>query len=88
MLWDSLRKCLDMIEQLQAIPSAKGWRKIKNIRKALKRLFRAASRVFKGKEEQKKKQLVKQYLHQAGVLEARAAELIQHPPIAIGKNKQ
>jgi transposase, IS5 family len=89
LLWDSLRKCLDMIEQLQAITSLKGWRKIKNIRKTLKSLFRAASQqVFKGKDEHKKKQLVKQYLHQARMLEARAAELIEHPPMAIGAEKQ
>jgi transposase, IS5 family len=89
LLWDSLRKCLDMIEQLQAITSLKGWRKIKNIRKTLKSLFRATSQqVFKGKDEHKKKQLVKQYLHQARILEARATELIKHPPIAIGDEKQ
>ena len=89
LLWDSLRKCLDMVEQLQAITSLKGWRKIKNIRKTLKSLFRATSQqVFKGKDEHKKKQLVKQYLHQAGMLEARVAELIQHPPVAINDEKQ
>lgn len=89
LLWDSLRKCLDMIEKLQAITSLKGWRKIKNIRKTLKSLFRATSQqVFKGKDEHKKKQLVQQYLHQAGMLEARVAELIEHPPVAIGNEQQ
>ncbi|MEO7767464.1 MAG: ISNCY family transposase [Ferruginibacter sp.] len=84
LLWDSLRKCLDMIGKLQGITSFPGWRKIKNIRKTLKSLFRATSQqVFKGKDEHKKKQYVNQYLQQARMLEARVAELIKHPPMAI-----
>lgn len=39
LLWDSLRKCLDMIEKLKELTSLQGWRKIKNIRKMLKSLF-------------------------------------------------
>ena len=89
LLWDSLRKCLDMIEQLQAITSLKGWRKIKTIRKVLKSLFRATSqKVFKGKDEQQKKNYVKQYLHQAKLLEVRAEELIKYPPLKIGDEEQ
>lgn len=84
LLWDSLRKCLDMIGKLKEITSLQGWRKIKNMRKMLKSLFRATSQqVFKGKNEHKKKQYVKQYLQQARMLEARVAELIKHPPMAI-----
>jgi transposase, IS5 family len=86
LLWDSLRKCLDTVEKLQKIVFVKGWRKIKNIRKMLKSLFRATShKVFRGKDEQQKKEYVKQYLHQARLLEARVAELIKTPPLAIGK---
>ncbi len=89
LLWDSLRKCLDMIEKLQAITTLKGWRKIKNIRKMLKSQFRATSqKVFKGKDEHQKKDYVKQYLHQAKMLEVRAAELIKHPPVTIGSEEQ
>lgn len=52
----------------------------------LKSLFRATSqKVFKGKDEHQKKQYVKQYLHQAALLETRVTELIKHPPLAIGK---
>ena len=81
LLWDSVRKCLDMIVKLQEITSLKGWRKIKNLRKMLKSLFRTTSHhVFKGKDEHQKKQYVKQYLQQARMLEARVAELIKHPP--------
>ena len=88
LLWDSLRKCLDMIAKLQQLTKLPGWRKIKNIRKQLKSLFRTASQqVFKGKNEQQKKQSVKQYLHQARMLEARVAALIQHPPVAIGSEE-
>ena len=89
LLWDSLRKCLDMVVKLQQLTSLKGWRKIKNIRKILKSLFRATSQqVFKGKDEHKKKQFVKQYLHQAVMLETRVAELIKHPPVVIGDEEQ
>jgi transposase, IS5 family len=89
LLWDSLRKCLDMIEKLQDLATLKGWRKIKNIRKMLKSLFRATSqKVFKGKDEDQKKNYVKQYLHQARMLEVRAAELIKHPPVKIGSEEQ
>ncbi len=84
LLWDSLRKCLDMIGKLQEVTAIKGWRKIKNISRMLKSHFRATShQVFKGKDEHKKKQYVKQYLHQAGMLEAKVAELIKHPPVGI-----
>ena len=89
LLWDSIRKCLDMVEKLQTIGFVKGWRKIKNLRKMLKSLFRATSQqVFKGKNEQKKKQLVKQYLQQARLLETRCGELTAHPPVAAGSEKQ
>ena len=88
LLWDSMRKCLDMIETLQEITFIKGWRKIKNFRKILKSLFRTTSQhVFKGKDEHQKKQYIKQYLHQARMLEARVTELVEHPPIMAGKEK-
>ncbi|CAN5440205.1 hypothetical protein BH11BAC3_BH11BAC3_47760 [soil metagenome] len=89
LLWDSLRKCLDAIEKLQDITSLNGWQKIKNIRKMLKSLFRATSQqVFKGKDEHQKKGYIKQYLHQARMLEVRAAELIKHPPVKIGSEEK
>lgn len=89
LLWDSMRKCLDMIKKLQKITSVKGWRKIKNLRKILKSLFRTTSQhVFKGKDEQQKKQQVKQYLHQARMLEARVAELVDYPPLMAGQEKK
>jgi transposase, IS5 family len=89
LLWDSVRKCLDMIGKLQKITSLKGWRKIKSLRKMLKSLFRTTShRVFRGKDEHQKKQYVKQYLQQARMLEARAAELIKYPPMMAGSEKK
>lgn len=89
LLWDSLRKCLDMIEKLLEITDIKGWRKIKSFRKSLKSLFRATSQhVFKGKNEQQKKQYVKQYIHQARLLKERVEELIKTPPLSPGNEKQ
>lgn len=89
LLWDSVRKCLDMTAKLQRLTFLKGWRKIKNLRKMLKSLFRATShQVFKGKDEHQKKQYVKQYLQQARMLEARVAEMIEHLPIVAGSEKK
>ncbi|MDQ6844982.1 MAG: ISNCY family transposase [Bacteroidota bacterium] len=63
LLWDSSRKCLDMIKILKRETKLEGWRKIKHIRKTIKSIFRATSQqVFKGKKEARKKQSVKIYL--------------------------
>jgi transposase, IS5 family len=83
LLWDSLRKCLDLVEKLNKITAIQGWRKIKNLRTSIKSLFRVTSQyVFKGKKEQEKKRHVKEYLAQASMLEARIGELIANPPLA------
>ena len=69
LLWDSSRKCLDMIEKLQKEVPLEGWRKIKYIRKTIKSIFRATSQqVFKGKKEELKKQSVKIYLQHSEAL--------------------
>ena len=82
-MWDSVRKCLDLVEKLNKITAIKGWRKIKNLRKSIKSLFRITShQVFNGKKEQEKKQYVKAYLAQASMLEARVGQVIAHPPVA------
>ncbi|MDQ2782172.1 MAG: ISNCY family transposase [Actinomycetota bacterium] len=88
LLWDSVRKCLDMVEKLQKVSSSslKGWRKIKNIRKELKSQFRATSqKVFKGRDEHQKKQFVKDYLRQAKKLVEKVEEVIKNPPVVIDK---
>ncbi len=65
LLWDSTRKCLDMIEKLRNEIKLPGWRKIKHLRHTIKSTFRATShQVFKGKKEELKKQSVKIYLDQ------------------------
>ena len=86
LLWDSYRKCLDMVESLQKIAFLKGWRKIKSIRKTLKSQFRATSqKVFKGRDEHQKKQFVREYLRQARMLESKVEEVIKNPPIVLDK---
>ena len=66
LLWDSIRKCFDMIAKLQKLENVIGWRKIKHQRKSFKSLFRATSQqVFKGKNEHQKTIQVKAYLRQA-----------------------
>jgi hypothetical protein len=77
LLWDSSRKCIDVVKLLKEVSRLKGWRKIKHIRKSLKSQFRKTShQVFKGKNEQHKKQSVREYLHEARVLLKRCEELI------------
>lgn len=88
LLWDSSRKCLDMVKMLQKISSLKGWRKIKNIRKALKSQFRATSqKVFKGRDEHQKKQSVKEYLRQAKTLVEKVEGVIKNPPVVMDKEE-
>lgn len=77
LLWDSSRKCLDMVEKLQREMHLEGWRKIKYIRKTIKSIFRATShQVFKGKKEDLKKQSVKIYLQQVQALVHRCQAIL------------
>ncbi|MGH2612375.1 MAG: ISNCY family transposase [Rhabdochlamydiaceae bacterium] len=87
LLWDSSRKCLDIVEMLQEISSSlKGWRKIKNIRKVFKSQFRATSqKVFRGRDEHQKKEFVKGYLRQAKKLVEKVEEVIKNPPVVMDK---
>ncbi len=65
LLWDSIRKVLDLVEKLT---SSNGWRKIKCIRSNGKSIFRYTSKqVFRGgyKESKKTEQAVKTYLKYA-----------------------
>lgn len=83
LLYDSLRKGLDMVKKLKEISNISGWRKLNRIYSTTKSIFRQASQqVFKsnGKNEQQKKQAVKNYLHQSQVLQQRFEELIKNPP--------
>ena len=83
LLWDSSRKCLDIIEKLQKEIALPGWRKIKYIRKNIKSIYRATSQqVFKGKNEKYKKQSVKEYLQHTRSLVNRCQVLLSHPAIA------
>ena len=85
LLWDSLRKCLDVVKELRGQADLKGWRKIKHLRSDLKSQFRKTShQVFKGKKEDQKKQSVKQYLRQANNMSARFESIINNPPLQVG----
>jgi IS5 family transposase len=88
LLWDSSRKCIDVVKSLKEVCDLKGWRKIKHIRKSLKSQFRKTShQVFKGKNEQQKKQSVRDYLHEAQVLLKRCQELMVNSVVAFGKEE-
>lgn len=83
LLWDSLRKCLDMMEKLRSISNLTGWRKIKDLYRKTKSLFRKASQhVFRGggKNEKQRRQSVQEYLKTAQSLHNRFAAVISQPP--------
>jgi len=83
LLWDSSRKCLDIIEKLQKQIELPGWRKIKSIRKNIKSTLRATShQVFKGKNEKYKKQSVKKYLQLTQAFVHRCEAIFSNPAIA------
>ena len=82
LLWDSLRKGLDMVCKLKAETNLDGWRKLKSIRSNTKSLFRKTSQhVFRGKNEKQKQQSVQAYLESAKVLHKRFRDIIQNPPM-------
>jgi hypothetical protein len=79
LVWDSARKCLDIIDILQEEINLTGWRKIKAIRRNIKSLFRLASQqVFRGKKEEQKKQSVKVYLQQVKMLVHRCEAILNN----------
>lgn len=71
LLWDSIRKSIDMINKLQEKHDLPGWRKVKNWRNDLKNKMRALGRASasggKGKQE-RVKLAAKQYLVKAKAL--------------------
>lgn len=80
LLWDSARKCMDTVEKLREGFPVNGMRKIKYIRKGFKSLFRSTSQqVFKGRNEDKKKQAVNAYLDKARELQGRFEVIINTP---------
>ena len=77
MLWDSIRKVLDLVEKITG--GSGGWRKIKFIRRTAKNLFRVASQqVFRGgnKNPRITEQAVKNYLHCAKQIHERTQSVI------------
>lgn len=90
LLWDSIRKCLDMVQKLQQkTGKIEGWRKIKQWRSRLKSLFRTASQhVFKGRNEKQKIESVKLYLSAALELKERFDCIIKNPPASVDISSQ
>lgn len=80
LLWDSGRKCLDIVEQLIEPLELTGWRKIKHLRRDLKRAYRNCSQhVFrKGKKNEAQiRKSVQHYLQTARLLKRRILEILQ-----------
>lgn len=74
LLWDSARKCIDMVTKLQERHNLSGWRKIKNWRGDLKNKMRALGRASASGGKDKQKRLegsCKKYLDKAKALFAK-----------------
>ena len=83
LLWDSLRKCLDVVGEIKKLVAIKGWRKINHLRSALKSTFRAASfQVFKGRKEEAKIKKVTEYLIQAQRIIDKVTEVLNRELLA------
>lgn len=81
LLWDSVRKCLDITEKIVKQTGLDGWRKIKLHRRNIKNSYRNASQqVFRsGKKDQKTiKQSVVDYLKLAEKLDERFNEVLSN----------
>ena len=81
LLHDSVRKALERVQKLikKNIVSSTGWRKIKSTKQAFKSLQRSTSwAVFKGKKEDHKKNMVKEYLHQAKEIDVKITALLEN----------
>ena len=71
LLWDSARKCLDMVSKIQQKHNISGWRKMHNWHKDLKNKMRALGRssVSGGKgKEQRVKEIARSYLNKSKAL--------------------
>lgn len=71
LLWDSARKCIDMVTRLQERNNLPGWRKIKNWRGDLKNKMRALGRASASGGKDKQKRLMdscQKYLSKAKAL--------------------
>ena len=82
LLWDSLRKALGLLalERMDNRDIA-GWRKINFILKKTKSIYRNCSQaVFKGKSEDRKKEMVKQYLKHTKGLVKRIGVFLEYNP--------
>lgn len=81
LLHDSVRKALERVQKLikkNVVPFT-GWRKLKSIKASSKSLLRSTSwAVFKGKKEDHKKNMVKQYLTHAKEVEAKVITLLEN----------
>lgn len=83
LLWDSLRVSFRLMEkEIKKNRDVKGWRKIKSIRVKTKSIFRSCSQaVFKGKNENHKKEAVRLYLNQGKEIMKRVNTFLEIYPI-------
>ena len=66
LMWDSLRKSLDMVQKLASESGLTGWRKVSDIKKTFKKLQRRTAQAVRNcKDDKKKVQSVKEYLESA-----------------------
>ena len=78
LLWDSCRKSLNVVKRYACLSGLKGWRKVESIKTDFFSMFRITTQtVFKGKDEKKKRGIVKEYLGKATELIKRITEVLE-----------
>jgi hypothetical protein len=79
LLWDSCRKSLDFVKTYACLSGIKGWRKVNCIRTEFFSTYRRTTHtVFKGKDEKKKKAVVREYVGKATELIKRITEVLEN----------
>ncbi len=79
LLWDSVRKCIDLSEWFRDNENITGWRKSRSLKREIKSIFRASSKVSSSGGKNKESRLedvVSQYLELGKKLELKINDLL------------
>lgn len=90
LLWDSVRKCIDIVSLIHRDIKIKGWRNYKNNRRKLRNLYLVCARIHKRKGANYLPRLqdkTKDYLYYANCLLKKVNELLENLSKRIGQDK-
>ena len=83
LLWDSSRKCIDIMEWFKENENISGWRKSKSWKREIKIIFRVSTKTNSSGGKNKAKRLyevVNKYLNLCGKLKNKIANFLDEPP--------